>query len=979
MTTLSNTSSAELCAGTPTLQVLDNRGLMVRALQFNRNASGEVAARRVTQQRYGVRGELLSSIDPRLFDEQQLDSRVVPNFRYQSSLSGQVLRTLSQDAGEEVSLFDIEQGVCWRTNGRAQTWLSYDVLHRLSSTVEQTGIAPPRISERYVYGESRPDAALANSRGQVLRHYDTAGLVETSRFNTSAQPLQQVRQLLQDSLAESDWQGSEAQWPTHLAPERYLSRLVYDALGRGLLSIDAKGNVQRQQCDVAGQLASTDLRLAGEAQERSILSAISYSAAGQVLREVAGNGVVTDYTYEPQTQRLSRLRATRPAQSGRDSLLQDLTYTYDPVGNILSISNAALPTRYHQNQRIEPVNHYQYDALYQLRCASGRENASAGQQGPSLPVPDTPISADPNQYSNYTRRYTYDRGGNLTQIQHQGRIGYTLDTVISASSNHGVRQTGHLLPDEVEGFFDACGNLQQLAPGQPLLWDGRNQLQQVTQVVRSGPDNDLEHYQYDGGGARLRKTTFTQTSGTQRSAEVIYLPGLELRRTQRHSAGGSALEEELHVISAEGAGRQQVRFLHWEAGRPSSMPNDQLRGSLGNQIGSSVLELDQEANVLTLEEYFPYGGTAVWSGKTASETQYKFVRYSGKERDASGLYYYGFRYYAPWLGRWINPDPAGTVDGLNLYRMVRNNPVIYIDADGLQPIPQVAHFAWEGADISTGALSNMLFVKHVNPDYEVNVWTSRPMSIYSTLEKMLSSEDAPYERYLAHNFGNQITVNDTKNLYTRLAQNHPRGYRLESMYNREKSGAHHNYAAASDITRAALMFEEGGVYMDADVVVAGGLDTLTDMINSPSHDGFLYPENRVGTSNAVLASSRHSAKSAEFVDVLINHTERFDKLKPQASWTTKRSLVHDEALVGRLKGTVMTTGPGAVVALGLSGNKANILPEDMFFYRQSSPTNANAIESEQTLSDVALRGVRRGLDGRGAWSGVRAGRRDSVH
>ena len=685
MTTLSNTSNAGLCAGTPSVQVLDNRGLMVRALQFNRNAVGEVAARRVTQQRYGVRGELLSSIDPRLFDEQQLDSRVVPNFRYQSSLSGQVLRTLSQDAGEEVSLFDIEQGVCWRTNGRAQTWLSYDVLHRLSSRVEQAGTALPRISERYVYGESLPDAVLANSQGQVFRHYDTAGLVETSRFNMSAQPLQQVRQLLQDSLAESDWQGGEAQWQTHLDPERYLNRLVYDALGTRLLSVDAKGNVQRQQRDVAGQLASTSLTLAGEAGERSILSAISYSAAGQVLREVAGNGVVTDYTYEPQTQRLSRLLATRPAQSGRDSLLQDLNYTYDPVGNILSISNAALPTRYHQNQRIEPANHYQYDALYQLLCASGRENASAGQQGPSLPVPDAPISPDPNQYSNYTRHYTYDRGGNLTQIQHQGRIHYTLDTVISPSSNHGVRQIGYVLPGEVEGFFDACGNLQQLAPGQPLLWDGRNQLQQVTQVVRSGPDNDVERYQYDGGGARIRKTTFTQTSGTQRSAEVIYLPGLELRRTQRNSAGSNVLEEELHVISMEGAGRQQVRLLHWEAGRPSSMPNDQLRGSLGNQIGSSVLELDQEANVLTLEEYFPYGGTAVWSGQTASETQYKFVRYSGKERDSTGLYYYGFRYYAPWLGRWINPDPAGTADGLNLFRFVRGNPVSLLDPDGTTP------------------------------------------------------------------------------------------------------------------------------------------------------------------------------------------------------------------------------------------------------------------------------------------------------
>jgi insecticidal toxin complex protein TccC len=126
-----------------------------------------------------------------------------------------------------------------------------------------------------------------------------------------------------------------------------------------------------------------------------------------------------------------------------------------------------------------------------------------------------------------------------------------------------------------------------------------------------------------------------------------------------------------------------MRVLHWDTGQPADIPNDQVRYSLDDQLGSSLLEVDQAADILTLEEYFPYGGTAVWAGKSLSETQYKFVRYSGKERDATGLYYYGFRYYAPWLGRWLNPDPAGTVDGLNLYRMVGNNPITLYDTDGL--------------------------------------------------------------------------------------------------------------------------------------------------------------------------------------------------------------------------------------------------------------------------------------------------------
>ncbi|TMU73949.1 hypothetical protein FGA82_22020 [Pseudomonas fluorescens] len=147
------------------------------------------------------------------------------------------------------------------------------------------------------------------------------------------------------------------------------------------------------------------------------------------------------------------------------------------------------------------------------------------------------------------------------------------------------------------------------------------------------------------------------------------------------------------------SGRQQVRLLHWVTGQPSDLPNDQVRASLDNQIGSSVLELDENAHVLTQEEYYPFGGTAVWSGKNSSETKYKFLRYSGKERDATGLYYYGLRYYVPGPGRWINPDPADMVDGLNLFRMVRNNPVNYVDKPGLMGIrydPGTNTFASDG-------------------------------------------------------------------------------------------------------------------------------------------------------------------------------------------------------------------------------------------------------------------------------------------
>ncbi|QXH74807.1 RHS repeat protein [Pseudomonas atacamensis] len=688
MSTLSPLSTALICADTPTVNVRDNRGLSVRTLQYNRNAPADAAHQLISQQRYGVRGELLSSIDPRLFAERQSNPNVLPNFRYQTSLSGQVLRTQSQDAGNKVVLYDVENGPVWQADSREQIKrVAYDVLHRPVTVFEQDGPAAcERISERYVYGENEAGAAQANARGQLLRHYDTAGLNAIPSYSCTGQPLLQERQLLSDPFLLPDWQGSEANWATAVASEVFSTQMGYNALGEAVKNVDARGNQQHQHLNIAGQLARSTLCLEGQIVERPMLNSIHYSAAGQVLREEAGNGVVTDYSYEAQTQRLSRLLTTRPGQSGREPVLQDLNYSYDPVGNILSIGNAALPVSYHRNQRIAPANDYQYDAFYQLISASGRENVSAREQSQGLPAPEVPLSADPNQFSQYTRLYHYDDGGNLTQIRHQGRNNYTLNTVMSPSSNHGVQQSGHILPSDVEAFFDACGNLTQLAPGQPLHWDGRNQLQRVIQVTRPVGEDDAEYYQYDGGGQRVRKTTITQMSGAQRTAEVIYLPGLELRRTFSRSAGSATAVEDLQVIQVDSAGRQQVRVLHWNIGRPADIANDQLRGSLGNQIGSSVLELDQSANVLTVEEYFPYGGTAVWSGASQSETQYKFVRYSGKELDATGLYYYGYRYYAPWLGRWLNPDPAGTADGLNLYRMVRNNPIRMVDLDGLAPL-----------------------------------------------------------------------------------------------------------------------------------------------------------------------------------------------------------------------------------------------------------------------------------------------------
>ena len=107
------------------------------------------------------------------------------------------------------------------------------------------------------------------------------------------------------------------------------------------------------------------------------------------------------------------------------------------------------------------------------------------------------------------------------------------------------------------------------------------------------------------------------------------------------------------------------------------------RFQLHDRLGSVSLELDAAAAIVSYEEFFPFGGTALIAGPDRQQVSLKDDRYTGKERDDStGLCYFGARYHVPWLGRWLNPDPAGRVDGPNLYQFALDNPTTLVDRDG---------------------------------------------------------------------------------------------------------------------------------------------------------------------------------------------------------------------------------------------------------------------------------------------------------
>ncbi|MGW7679088.1 hypothetical protein ACWGP3_22700, partial [Shewanella oncorhynchi] len=196
---------------------------------------------------------------------------------------------------------------------------SYDILHRLSRIRETDAANITRVSARCSYGDADASAGH-NMRGRLILGWSPAGLNIQQSYDIAGQPLAVEQKFLRDEVLNSDWAGdSQAAWANDLAPETYTSSWRYSALGQELERTDACGNRQRQHYNIAGQLAASELQLAGQAVWQTVLRTIHYNAAGQVLQETAGNGVITDYSYEAQTQRLAALHCTRPSQAGRDS------------------------------------------------------------------------------------------------------------------------------------------------------------------------------------------------------------------------------------------------------------------------------------------------------------------------------------------------------------------------------------------------------------------------------------------------------------------------------------------------------------------------------------------------------------------------------------------------------------------------------------------------------------------------------------
>ncbi len=941
-------SIGQLHQHTPGLTVSDARGVALRSVAYCRASAQEQAEARITARAFDLHGRDVAARDPRAWSNGGPANRTS---RY--SLSGRTLLVDSCDAGWRLSLLTEAGPVSQAWDSRGSIFHSeYDEQLRATARHEQLSGEPSQVVERLLYGGA--DLALHNQCGRLLRHDDPAGTVLFERYALGGQLRVQRRRFL-DRLHAVDWPVDADARDLLLEPGAgYRSETRCNPVGDPVLRIDALGNRHGLSLDPSGALRRSTLQLAGSEQPVTVRQAIHYDAVGRVISETAGNGVVTGRCFCPLDGRLQRQWAQLPGQA----TLQDLRYQYDPVGNILGIEDVSQPVGFYRNQRVAAQQTLVYDSLNQLIEAHGVE-VDQPSHGPGLP-PLYALPLDPARLINYQQHYSYDAAGNLLQRRHSNAVG--LRMAVAARSNRALpeRPDGSL-PDEsqIAAAHDACGNLVQLQGQAGLRWNARNQLDEVRQVVRATGGDDVERYVYAADGSRVRKIAVTQARSRSLHAEVRYLPGLELHQGVTGASRAMVLVDE------------HLRIEH-----------EQWRYSLGDHLGSIALELDGEGTLLSREAFYPFGGTAVWAARSAVQGERKSHRYCGKEHDASGLYCFGLRYYAPWLARWVGADPLGEVDGLNLYRMVLNNPLSLRDATGgyaipavpLPDIPQQVHFLWEGSAIPAANLYNAFMFKELNPEWQVNILTSKPSNYTSTLLAMEDSLE-PAQRDLARSHGRAMVIGSPDRMFDDLAFWYPQAHKIRSLYAREGNGPFWNPAALSDIGRLASTQAHGGLYTDFDVAVGEAID-----LSSANGDFFVHTEGGL-VSNGVMAALPGSGSGRQLLDRLLHeYSPQSDKNLGtlDAGWVGKRS-TPGNGLFSRWRLTMWMSGPSmirSVLGEARIRRDQDALPSRAFYSRRPMPAS-DALQTRD-IAGLFFAGYDPSINAEGHWTAIRPGRRASI-
>ncbi len=353
-----------------------------------------------------------------------------------------------------------------------------------------------------------------------------------------------------------------------------------------------------------------------------------------------------------------------PRQSFASRVNQQ-TFAYDWLGNTVQTGDDDASGFYDRSLG-SIVNGLPTAGPYQIQSAAPGSGVVTGPVGPVGILPFLTVRGAP------TPRLTaaYDAAGNMTDLS--------------------VTRTGDCLPSGAicsQRFLYTWDEVGRLARAR--RWDVASPGDaSADNPPVTTPDADLQ-YTYDATDDRAIKQA---SDGAGNVRYTLYpLDPLELRQTTWNAAVGDydrGPETEAPYIFANGV--RLGRLALAEPGDPEVTGGEtHVFLELADHLGSTSVVIDRDTSELVeASAYMPYGGAESDYRPTRWDSFREDYRFTGKEEDVEvGLQYFGKRYLAPGLGRWISPDPLAVQSpengDLNVYAYVRGRTLRNVDPDGL--------------------------------------------------------------------------------------------------------------------------------------------------------------------------------------------------------------------------------------------------------------------------------------------------------